>query len=378
MVATAAAIATILGTAVQAGSTIAGTMGRRDTQAQTGNQYAANQLQDARNNDMYQRALSTLINQRSIAGSTDEYGSTMRYDPATNQWISSLGAQPKAVQDASDLANISRNTTDLRQAQDANAEAVKRANLARPGADTAIRNLQTQRDMPASALVGLLQQRATDAARSTFDPLNADFLRQSQRTGTSAGSGLAALGKQEYDSLRDSLVDSQIKGLTGVDAINQGRRTSLENSATNNVMLATPQFQYPQIQQATNRDALSNLVAARAQQGGIGPAYGASSVNTGSKGVQDAYGALQKSLYTPSNPVASAGKEIGSLLNNKNTLDSIQTVYNKVFPDPTTKTANSSYQYDPSAYATAGGAGTSELERWGFYKPLGSGSAFGS
>jgi len=185
--------------------------------------------------------------------------------------------------------------------------------------------------MPASALVGLLQQRATDAARSTFDPLNADFLRQSQRTGTSAGSGLAALGKQEYDSLRDSLVDSQIKGLTGVDAINQGRRTSLENSATNNVMLATPQFQYPQIQQATNRDALSNLVAARAQQGGIGPAYGASSVNTGSKGVQDAYGALQKSLYTPSNPVASAGKEIGSLLQNKNTLDSLDTVYNKFF-----------------------------------------------
>jgi len=377
MVATAAAIATILGTAVQAGSTIAGTMGRRDTQAQTGNQYAANQLQDARNNDMYQRALSTLINQRSIAGSTDEYGSTMRYDPATNQWVSSLGAQPKAVQDASDLANISRNTTDLRQAQDANAEAVKRANLARPGADTAIRNLQTQRDMPASALVGLLQQRATDAARSTFDPLNADFLRQSQRTGTSAGSGLAALGKQEYDSLRDSLVDSQIKGLTGVDAINQGRRTSLENSATNNVMLATPQFQYPQIQQATNRDALSNLVAARAQQGGIAPAYGASSVNTGSKGVQDAYGALQKSLYTPSNPVTSAGKEIGSLLNNKNTLDSIQTVYNKVFPDPTTKTANSSYQCDPSAYATAGGAGTKTLTDLGFYKPLGSGSTFG-
>ena len=377
MVATAAAIATILGTAVQAGSTIAGTMGRRDTQAQAGNQYAANQLQDARNNDMYQRALSTLINQRSIAGSTDEYGSTMRYDPATNQWVSSLGAQPKAVQDASDLANISRNTTDLRQAQDANAEAVKRANLARPGADTAIRNLQTQRDMPASALVGLLQQRATDAARSTFDPLNADFLRQSQRTGTSAGSGLAALGKQEYDSLRDSLVDSQIKGLTGVDAINQGRRTSLENSATNNVMLATPQFQYPQIQQATNRDALSNLVAARAQQGGIAPAYGAGGVNTGSKGVQDAYGALQKSLYTPSNPIASAGKEIGSLLNNKNTLDSIQTVYNKVFPDPTTKTANSSYQYDPSAYATAGGGGTKTLTDLGFYTPLGSGSSFG-
>jgi hypothetical protein len=326
---------------------------------------------------MYQRALSTLINQRSIAGSTDEYGSTMRYDPATNQWVSSLGAQPKAVQDASDLANISRNTTDLRQAQDANAEAVKRANLARPGADTAIRNLQTQRDMPASALVGLLQQRATDAARSTFDPLNADFLRQSQRTGTSAGSGLAALGKQEYDSLRDSLVDSQIKGLTGVDAINQGRRTSLEGSATNNVMLATPQFQYPGIQQSTNRDALSNLVAARAQQGGIAPAYGAGGVNTGSKGVQDAYGNLQKSLYTPSNPVTSAGKEIGSLLNNKNTLDSIQTVYNKVFPDPTTKTANSSYQYDPSAYATAGGGGTKTLTDLGFYTPLGSGSSFG-
>jgi hypothetical protein len=332
MVATAAAIATILGTAVQAGSTIAGTMANKNNPtAQRQNEIALASLQDSRNNDQYQRALSTLINQRSIAGSQDDYGSSVQYDPATNQWVTKLGAQPKMVQDASDLASIARNTTDMRQAQIANAAAAERATAAGPLADRSRRDLETYRDMPSSALSGLLMQRATDAARASYDPLNQEMFRTSQRTGTAAGPVAAALGKQEYDSLRDSLSDAQIKGLSGVDQLNAGRRTSLEQAAATGSSLATPQFQYPGIQTSSNRDTLANLMAARAQQGGVGPAYGAGGVNTGAGQVQAAYKNLQGSVPSPSNAATEGGKQIGSLLSNKEFTSSAGTIYNKLF-----------------------------------------------
>jgi len=329
MVATAAAIATILGTAVTAGSTIAGTMSRGNQTSQRGQDIAGAQLQDARNNDQYQKALSTLIAQRSTAGAQDEYGSGMQYDPATNTWVSKLGAQPKQVQDASDLAAVSRNTTDLRQAQAANQQAAQRATDAGPVADTALRNLRDNRDMPVGTLAGLLQQRATDAARATFDPLTADTLRSYQRTGTAAAPVMAALGKQQFESLRDTLANSQIQAMTNVDEMNAGRRRSLESSAVNTGGLATPQFQYPGITPSGNRDALANAVAARAQQGGVGAAYGMGGVNTAAGQTQGAYKNLVGSLATPSNALQTAGKEIGTALTNKGFGDSLQQLFGK-------------------------------------------------
>ena len=329
--ATAAAIAALVGTTVGVGSTIAGTLGRGNTTADRGQAIGLAQLQDARNNDQYQKALSTLIAQRSIAGAQDEYGSGMQYDPATNTWVSKLGAQPKAVQDAADLAAISRNTTDLRQAQAANTQAAQRATDAGPVADTALRNLRDNRDMPVGTLAGLLQQRATDAARATFDPLTADTLRSYQRTGTAAAPVMAALGKQQFESLRDTLANSQIQAMTNVDDINANRRRSLESSAVNAGGLATPQFQYPGITPSSNRDALANAVATRAQQGGVGAAYGMGGVNTGAGQTQSAYKNLIGSLATPSNATQTAGKEIGTALTNKSLGDNLSIAYNGLF-----------------------------------------------
>jgi len=377
MVATAAAIASLIGTTVGVGSTIAGTMNRGNGTAQHGQDIALAQLQDARNNDQYQKALSTLITQRSVAGAQDEYGSGMEYDPATNTWRSRLGAQPKAVQDSADLAAISRNTTDLRQAQAANQQAAQRATDAGPVADTALRNLRDNRDMSSSTLAGLLQQRATDAARATFDPLTADTLRSYQRTGTAAAPVMAALGKQQFESLRDTLANSQIQAMTNVDEINAGRRRSLESSAVNTGGLATPQFQYPGITPSGNRDALANAVAARAQQGGVGAAYGMGGVNTAAGQTQGAYKNLIGSLAAPSNSLQTAGKEIGTALTNKGFGDSLSTVYNKFFSSGEPG-AKSSYAYDPSPYATAGGAGTNTLENMGFYTSVNKNQGFGS
>ena len=379
MVATAAAIASLIGTTVGVGSTIAGTMNRGNGTAQHGQDIALAQLQDARNNDQYQKALSTLITQRSVAGAQDEYGSGMEYDPATNTWRSRLGAQPKAVQDSADLAAISRNTTDLRQAQAANQQAAQRATDAGPVADTALRNLRDNRDMSSSTLAGLLQQRATDAARATFDPLTADTLRSYQRTGTAAAPVMAALGKQQFESLRDTLADSQIKALTGVDEINANRRKSLESSAVNTGGLATPQFQYPGITPSGNRDALANATAARAQQGGIGAVYGMGGVNAANTQSQSAYENLRKSLATPSNSLQTAGKEIGTALSNKSIGDNISTAYHGLFGPGAGSgiAADSSYQFDPSAFATAGGGGTNKLADMGFITSVNPGG-FGS
>jgi hypothetical protein len=367
MAATAAAIAAILGTVITTGATVASTMGNKgNPAASTQNAISAAALQDARNNDQYQKMLSTLINQRTIAGSTDQYGSTLKYDPATNQWVSSLGAQPKAVQDASDLAAISRNTTDLRQSQFANEAVARRAALAEPMADRAIRDLGSFRPMGADTLAGLLQSRATAASDATFRPLVSDTLRSFQRTGTAAGPVLASLGKQQYDSLRDSLMASQIQGLTGVDQINQSRRQGLEQSAANASTLATPQFQYPGINPSSNRDTLANLVAARSQQGGIGPAYGAGGVNAASKQGQDAYGALRSSIFQPSNADTESLKQIGSALQNKDFTSNLSTVAKSLFGGGSGTTG------------TVDGLNVSTAQQYPYYNPGSTDRTFGS
>jgi hypothetical protein len=349
----AGAIASILGT----GASVYGTATRDNSQAVRQNDIAQQGVMAAQSNDAYQRALSVLINQRSIAGGTDQYGSSFHYDPATNQWVSSLGPQPKAVQDAADLASISRNTTDLRQAQEANRAAMTRATQAQPVADSAIRNLRDFTPMPSTALTGLLQQRATDAARATFDPLVSDTLRSYQRTGTAAGPVLAELGRTQFNALRDSLADAQIKGLSGVDAINQSRRGALEQSASNANALATPQFQYPGITPSTGRDTLASLVAARSQQGGTGPAFGAGGVNTANTATQAAIKALQGSVPGSLNTIGDIGKEISAGLGNKQFTDNLTTIFDKVFPggqtgsnfDPTTIGATAGNGVDPGS-----------------------------
>jgi hypothetical protein len=367
MAVTAAAIAALVGTTISTGASVYGTMQNRNNPVgQRQNEIAAAGLQDARNNDAYQRMLSTLINQRSIAGSTDQYGTSLRYDPATNQWVSSLGAQPKAVQDAADLAAISRNTTDLRQSQTANEAIARRAALAEPMADRSIRDLGSFRPMGADTLSGLLQARATAASDATFRPLVSDTLRSFQRSGTAAGPVLASLGKQQYDSLRDSLMASQIQGLTGVDQINQSRRQGLEQSAANASTIATPQFQYPGVNPSSNRDTLANLVAARSQQGGIGPAYGAGAVNAASGQGQTAYKNLMGSIMQPSNADTEAAKQIGSALQNKDFSSNLSTVFGKLFGGGSGTTG------------TVDGLKVSTAQQYPYYNPGSDDRTFGS
>ena len=308
-------------------SSVAGTLGRTNQQQQQKLDYSLANLDAAQNNEQYQRALSALINQRSIAGTADSFGSTAHYDPTTNTWVSNLGALPMAAQTASDQAGITRNVTDMARAEAANQGAAQRATQAGPAYDTAIRNLQSFRPMGSDELAGLETQQATNASNATFRPLVADTLRSFQRTGTAAGPVLANIGRTQYDALRDSLMKSRMDAITGVDSINQGRRQGLEQSAANAYSLATPQFQYPGINTATGSNTMANLVAQRAQQAGTAPAFGAGGVNTAAGQRQTAGTAVAGAVPGQLNTSADVGKDIGSMLSNKDLVSNLKNIF---------------------------------------------------
>ncbi|HEY4384385.1 MAG TPA: hypothetical protein VGN34_07930, partial [Ktedonobacteraceae bacterium] len=231
------------------------------------------------NNEAFQKALSVMVNQRAVAGSQDSFGSSYRYDPATNTWVSKLGPLPQAAQTASDQATIRRNTTDQRQAELASQQALLRAAQAGPGYDTAIRNLQNFRPTSANELSGLLQQQATAAARQTYDPIEQDTVREFARTGTAAGPVLAKLGQGEADNLRKSLIDSRIAAITNAGQINQQKQGTLENAATTAGNLANPTLQLSGLAPNNPNAAMASAIADRAKTGAVAPAYGATGVN---------------------------------------------------------------------------------------------------
>lgn len=256
-------------------------------------------LNDAQNNYRNQQMIQALINQRSIAGQVDSQGTSLEYDPVLNQWVSKLGKLPEKVQTTADQASISRNTTDLKQAQFANQEAAVRASRAAPYADASRRELESFKPMPQDQLIGLLQQQATNASNATFRPLVQDTLRSFARTGTSAGPVLGQIGKDAASNLRDSLIDAQIKGMTGTDQINQSKRSGLQSAAQTGAALATPAFGYSSVNSSPYSTAMQSLLGQRATGAATAPAYGAGATNTANKQEQDAYGAYAKGIPDP-------------------------------------------------------------------------------
>jgi hypothetical protein len=173
--------AALLGTLASAAAASASS-GRSQAGVAEQNRLSQEQLDLSKANLTQQQIVQALINQRAIAGTRDSFGSSMQYDPATNTWMSKLGALPEAADRASMQASIEANTTDPARVRLANQEAMRNAALAQPYADTARRNLEGFRPKGQDELVGLLTQQATEAARQTYDPLRNDVLRSVQRT----------------------------------------------------------------------------------------------------------------------------------------------------------------------------------------------------
>jgi hypothetical protein len=180
--------------------------------------------------------------------------------------------------------------------------------------------------MPAEALIGALQQRGTDAANATFRPLVADTLRQFARTGTAAGPVLAQLGRSEAQNLRDSLVDAQIKGMSGVDQMNQGRRSALESSAASTAGLANPSLQFSGVMPNTGSKDMATALASRANTGAYAPAQGMGAVNEAQKTLGAAYGAARSSVPDPNfalNQKIAGLTDIGTALGSGGAADTI-------------------------------------------------------
>jgi hypothetical protein len=274
-------------------------------------QYEALQMEAA--NQQNQALVQALINQRGVAGQTDSFGNQLQYDPTTNTWRTTLGPLPLQAQTAAQQAAISRNTTDLRAAQFANQQAALRATQAGPAADAALRNLATYRDMPASALVGLLQQQATNAQQATFRPMIADTLRSFARTGTAAGPVLGQIGRDEAQNLRNSLLDAQIKGMTAVGDINTQRRQGLEQAATTTAGLANPQLQFSGLAGSGADNTLAQVVAQRAGSSAMTPAYGMAGANTATTGLSNSFSNLGKNLSDPNFGISQASAGLNDL-----------------------------------------------------------------
>lgn len=314
MVATAAAVIGAIGTAAGAAKSIFG--GNPQGAAQQG--LSQQELEAARANQIQQSLITALANQRAVAGSSDSFGTTLRYDPATNTWVSQLGPLPEAAQRASDQAGITRNTTDLQQVELANREAARRAALAAPAADTAQRNLQTFRPMSQDQLVGLLQDKATTAANLSYRPLIEDTLRTFARTGTAAGPVLAKIGQGEADNLRRSLIDAQISGMTATDQVNNSRRQALESTAANTAALANPSFQASGITPSTASSALATLLGSRANNAGFVTEGSGQGANTAAKLTTDAFGNAIKNVTPPSNGLTTGLGQISDFLKSDN------------------------------------------------------------
>lgn len=280
------------------------------------------QMQQAQQNEQYQRAVQAMVNQRAVAGTQDSFGTTTRYDPTTNSWVQTLGALPQAADTAAINANMVRNTTDLMQQELANRVSMQRAAAAGPAADTARWNLQNFRPMTADTLTGLMSQQGIEAARQAYDPLRADTLRAVARTGTAAGPVLRQLGLGEAQNLRNTLIDAQIQGLTNVAGINTANYNRLANAAGVTQQLATPTIGQGNLGQSSSDQLLAQLTANRAQWAPSSTAQGAYGSNMGTQiaGAQTgaAAGAVPNTNFGLQQ-VQSGLRDIGSFASNTGT-----------------------------------------------------------
>jgi hypothetical protein len=288
-------------------------MGR---QQNTGaNSYSQAQLDLDYNNMRNQQLVQALVNQRAVAGSQDSFGTTVKYDPATNQWVTDLGDLPKASDTAAMQAGITRNTTDLQNQELVNQQAMRRAALASPVADAAVRDLSTFRPKSYGDLVGLLTQQSTEANRQAYDPLRADTLRSVARTGTAAAPILAQLGLGEAQNLRNSMRDNLISAMTSTDQINQSKRAGLENAAVNASSLATPNLGTTALTPSTANSTLAQLVAQRAGNAAYTTAAGAAGPNNAANIAGAGFNAARSTVPDPNfglNQAVSGLKDLGT------------------------------------------------------------------
>ena len=328
MAATVGAIVSALAATAGAGASILGGGG-------SGNQqridYTAAQLAQAQNNAIQARINAANTTRLGQAGYTDSQGNSYSYDPGTNSWVSTLGPQATQVQNAADQASIARNTTDLRQAQGANARADINASRAQPLIDAAQRRLAAFRPISGSDLGSLLGETAANANTTAYRPLIQDTLRTFARTGTAAGPVLADIGRRSSADLRQSMIDAQVQGMTQAGNINNQNRSGLATDLSSAITAGTPQFQYPGIVPSTNTKDMLTALQNRAGSAAYSSALGNSAITAADAQGQTATNAL--AAATPIDPVGltntvNAGRQVTDFANSP----AFKSLYGSLFP----------------------------------------------
>ena len=225
------------------------------------------QLQDARNNEAYVNAINALMLQQSRAGFVDSEGNAIRYDPATNQYISTLGPQPAAARRASLEAMIQRNTQDQADARRANMAAEARSLRAASASEPFLHQIENYQPVSGSQLGSLLQERGAIATNDAYRPIIQEALMQAARQKTAGGQIIADVGRQSAADLRKNAIDSMIAGETNAANINRTNLGTLADTYTAMNANATPQLQFPGIATDDTNKTMATLAAQRAQLG---------------------------------------------------------------------------------------------------------------
>jgi hypothetical protein len=355
-----AVTAALIGGGAALGSGLLGMFRPQDKAAAAQAEISRQQLDLARENLTAQMANQGLANQRAVAGTSDSFGTTVRYDPVTNTWVTQEGALPQAADRSALQATILRNTKDMQDQELLNELAMRRAGMAQPIADTALRQLQNFRPQSYDELAGLLTQQGITAARATYDPLRNDVLRSVARTGSAAGPVLAELGRSEAQNLRNTLQQSLIDSLTQTTNINNARRQGLESAATTASGLATPQIGQTPIQGSNINLTTNQGTGTRAGQAAYTTASSAYGPNTAT-GAATAAGQLAAKY--PGDATSGIDRAVSGLKDLSTSFNQGGAGYNllqSLFKNP-----SSSGSWDTSVGSTLGGGDY----QWGMTTP---------
>lgn len=295
------------------------------------------QLRFAENNATNAQIQNAMINQLARAGYTDSSGNSLRFDPATGQWVQQLGALPQQEQDAASRAAIERNTTDLMQAQGANRRADVNAARFQPLIDAARRRIEGFQEMTPDTLSGLLGSAAADANTQAYRPIIQSTQLDALRSRRDPGNDLAAIGKQSAETLRSAMIDAKLKGITGAGEINNQRRQGLSSDLQMAMTGGTPQFQYPQIIPSTNNKDMLAAITSRANNAGITSAYGLNATAASNKAVGDAsaaYGNTIPMTDPTAEAVSNISRQAGSLFKNEDVQKGLASLFAKKPFDP--------------------------------------------
>ncbi len=148
--------------------------------------------------------------QRSLEGSTDARGNSVRYVPGRG-WVAAPSATTAQNLAASDLEEYQRNTGDAAQAR-----ALRAAITARQGREGNMADVTlAQRDLGSrsqdaieAALLGSKAARALAANRAMQRGIN----MQALRTGSGGETALAELGRSGMEDVRTAIADARLEG----------------------------------------------------------------------------------------------------------------------------------------------------------------------